>query len=240
MRDSVVLTLAAAPLVAAMWALRLACESEEARESEEGVCHGYLAHPTLTLHTMIFGTYVIGFWAHSLVAGSTWLLDAARPLLPISIQLYYLSHPRAVHSERLVVGAALVIMWALRLFRAHGRRYQWALSAREDWRRADLREAFDRWWPAASLPVAFIAEQGAACQAIKPGGGGASLSSLVPLESSVAWHLMLNSASGMRGQPGQCRCKMRVGEDCLLVSYRPQPRGIHGRGGRRLLAAVRH
>ena len=168
MRDSVVLTLAAAPLVAATWALRLACDTEEAREAEEGVCHGYLAHPTLTLHTVIFGTYVLGFWAHSLVAGSTWLLDAARPLLPISIQLYYLSHPRAVHSERMVVGAALIIMWALRLFRAHGRRYQWALSAREDWRRADLREAFDRWWPAASLPVAFIAEQGAACARCLP------------------------------------------------------------------------
>ena len=27
----------------------------------------------------------------------------------------------------MVVGAALIIMWALRLFRAHGRRYQWAL-----------------------------------------------------------------------------------------------------------------
>ena len=168
MRDSVVLTLAAAPLVAATWALRLACESEEAREAEEGVCHGYLAHPTLTLHTLIFATYVLGFWAHSLVAGSTWLLDAARPLLPVTIQLYYLSHPRAVHSERMVVGAALVIMWALRLFRAHGRRYHWALSAREDWRRADLREAFDRWWPAASLPVAFIAEQGAACARCLP------------------------------------------------------------------------
>jgi hypothetical protein len=90
MRDGVVLTLAAAPLVAATWALRLACESEEARESEEGVCHGYLAHPTLTLHTLIFLTYVLGFWAHSLVAGSTWLLDAARPLLPLTIQLYYL------------------------------------------------------------------------------------------------------------------------------------------------------
>ena len=168
MRDSVVLTLAAAPLVAATWALRLACDTEEAREAEEGVCHGYLVHPTLTLHAIIFGTYVLGFWAHSLVAGSTWLLDAARPLLPISIQLYYLSHPRAVHSERMVVGAALIIMWALRLFRAHGRRYQWALSAREDWRRADLREAFDRWWPAASLPVAFIAEQGAACARCLP------------------------------------------------------------------------
>ena len=47
------------------------------------VCHGYLAHPTLTLHAMVFGTYVLGFWAHSLVAGSTWLLDAARPLLPL-------------------------------------------------------------------------------------------------------------------------------------------------------------
>ena len=168
MRDSVVLTLAAAPLVAATWALRLACESEEARESEEGVCHGYLAHPTLTLHAMVFGTYVLGFWAHSLVAGSTWLLDAARPLLPISIQLYYLSHPRAVHSPRLVVGVALIIMWALRLFRAHGRRYQWALSSKEDWRRADLREAFGKWWPAASLPVAFIAEQGAACARCLP------------------------------------------------------------------------
>ena len=174
MRDSVVLTLAAAPLVAATWALRLACESEEIhptpREQSggEGVCHGYLAHPTLTLHTVIFITYVLGFWAHSLVAGSTWLLDAARPLLPLSIQLYYLAHPRAVHSERMVVGAALIIMWALRLFRAHGRRYQWALSAREDWRRADLREAFDRWWPAASLPVAFIAEQGAACARCLP------------------------------------------------------------------------
>ena len=168
MRDSVVLTLAAAPLVAATWALRLACDTEEAREAEEGVCHGYLAHPTLTLHTLIFGTYVLGFWAHSLVAGSTWLLDAARPLLPLTIQLYYLAHPRAVHSERMVVGAALIIMWALRLFRAHGRRYQWALSAREDWRRADLREAFDRWWPAASLPVAFIAEQGAACARCLP------------------------------------------------------------------------
>ena len=168
MRDSVVLTLAAAPFVAATWALRLACDTEEARESEEGVCHGYLAHPTLTLHTMIFGTYVLGFWAHSLVAGSTWLLDAARPLLPLCIQLYYLAHPRAVHSERLAVGAALVLLWALRLFRAHGRRYQWALSAREDWRRADLREAFDRWWPAASLPVAFIAEQGAACARCLP------------------------------------------------------------------------
>ena len=174
MRDSVVLTLAAAPLVAATWALRLACESEEIhptlrqQSGGEGVCHGYLAHPTLTLHTLIFGTYVLGFWAHSLLAGSTWLLDAARPLLPISIQLYYLAHPRAVHSERTVVGAALIIMWALRLFRAHGRRYQWALSAREDWRRADLREAFDRWWPAASLPVAFIAEQGAACARCLP------------------------------------------------------------------------
>ena len=168
MRDSVVLTLAAAPLVAATWALRLACDTEEAREAEEGVCHGYLVHPTLTLHTLIFGTYVLGFWAHSLVAGSTWLLDAARPLLPISIQLYYLSHPRAVHSERMVVGAALVTLWALRLFRAHGRRYEWALSSKEDWRRADLREAFDRWWPAASLPVAFIAEQGAACARCLP------------------------------------------------------------------------
>mmetsp|Transcript_17116 Transcript_17116/g.44996 ORF Transcript_17116/g.44996 Transcript_17116/m.44996 type:complete len:344 (-) Transcript_17116:23-1054(-) len=168
MRDSVVLTLAAIPLVAATWALHLACDTEEAREAEEGVCHGYLVHPTLTLHAIIFGTYVLGFWAHSLLAGSTWLLDAARPLLPISIQLYYLSHPRAVHSERMVVGAALIIMWALRLFRAHGRRYQWALSAREDWRRADLREAFYRWWPAASLPVAFIAEQGAACARCLP------------------------------------------------------------------------
>ena len=136
MRDSVVLTLAAIPLVAATWALHLC-------DSEEGVaCHGYLVHPTLTLHAMVFGTYVLGFWAHSLVAGSTWLLDAARSLLPLSIQLYYLSHPRAVHSERLVVGAALVLMWALRLFRAHGRRYEWALSSKEDWRRADLREAF--------------------------------------------------------------------------------------------------
>ena len=168
MRDSVVLTLAAIPLVAATWALRLACESEEARESEEGVCHGYLAHPTLTLHAMVFGTYVLGFWAHSLVAGSTWLLDAARPLLPVSIQLYYLAHPRAVHSERMVVGAAFVLLWALRLFMAHGRRYEWALSSKEDWRRADLREAFDRWWPAASLPVAFIAEQGAACARCLP------------------------------------------------------------------------
>ena len=162
MRDSVVLTLAAIPLVAAAWALHL-CDSEEG-----AVCHGYLVHPTLTMHTLIFGTYVLGFWAHSLVAGSTWLLDAARPLLPISIQLYYLAHPRAVHSPRLVVGAALIIMWALRLFRAHGRRYQWALSAREDWRRADLREAFDRWWPAASLPVAYIAEAGAACARCLP------------------------------------------------------------------------
>ena len=168
MRDSVVLTLAAAPLVAATWALRLACDTDEAREAQEGVCHGYLAHPTLTLHTAIFITYVLGFWAHSLVAGSTWLLDAVRPLLPLTVQLYYLTHPRAVHSERMVVGAALIIMWALRLFRAHGRRYQWALSAREDWRRADLREAFDRWWPAASLPVAFIAEQGAACARCLP------------------------------------------------------------------------
>ena len=168
MRDSVVQTLAAAPLVAATWALRLACESEEARESEEGVCHGYLVHPTLSLHFLIFITYVLGFWAHSLVAGSTWLLDAARPLLPLSIQLYYLSHPRAVHSPRLAVGAALIIMWALRLFRAHGRRYEWALSSKEDWRRADLREAFGKWWPAASLPVAFIAEQGAACARALP------------------------------------------------------------------------
>ena len=156
------MTLAAIPLVAATWALRL-CDSEEG-----AVCHGYLVHPTLTMHTLIFGTYVLGFWAHSLVAGSTWLLDAARPLLPISIQLYYLSHPRAVHSERIVVGATLIMLWALRLFRAHGRRYQWALSAREDWRRADLRKAFDRWWPAASLPVAFIAEQGAACARCLP------------------------------------------------------------------------
>ena len=168
MRDSVVLTLAAAPLVAATWALRLACESEEARESEEGVCHGYLAHPMLTLHTLIFLTYVLGFWAHSLVAGSTWLLEAVRPLLPLTIQLYYLAHPRAVHSERMVVGAAFVLLWALRLFMAHGRRYEWALSSKEDWRRADLREAFDRWWPAASLPVAFIAEQGAACARCLP------------------------------------------------------------------------
>ena len=174
MRDSVVLTLAAAPLVAATWALRRACESEEIHPTPrqqsggEGVCHGYLAHPTLTLHTVIFGTYVLGFWAHSLVAGSTWLLDAARPLLPLCIQLYYLSHPRAVHSERMLIGATLIIMWALRLFRAHGRRYEWALSSKEDWRRADLREAFDRWWPAASLPVAFIAEQGAACARCLP------------------------------------------------------------------------
>ena len=163
MRDSVVLTLAAAPLVAATWALRL-CDSEEG-----AVCHGYLVHPTLTMHTLIFGTYVLGFWAHSLVAGSTWLLDAARPLLPVSIQLYYLSHPRAVHSERMVVGAALVTLWALRLFRAHGRRYQWALSSKEDWRRADLREAFGpRWFWIASLPVAFIAEAGAACARCLP------------------------------------------------------------------------
>ena len=162
MRDSVVLTLAAAPLVAATWALRL-CDSEEG-----AVCRGYLVHPTLTMHTLIFGTYVLGFWAHSLVAGSTWLLDAARPLLPLCIQLYYLSHPRAVHSERMVVGAALIIMWALRLFRAHGRRYEWSLSNKEDWRRADLREAFGKWWPAASLPVAFIAEQGAACARALP------------------------------------------------------------------------
>ena len=169
MRDKVVLTLAAAPLVAATWALRLACDTEEAREAEEGVCHGYLAHPTLTLHTLIFLTYVLGFWAHSLVAGSTWLLDAARSLLPLSIQLYYLSHPRAVHSERMVVGAALVTLWALRLFRAHGRRYEWALSSKEDWRRADLREAFGpRWFGIASLPVAFIAEQGAACARALP------------------------------------------------------------------------
>ena len=175
MRDSVVLTLAAAPFVAATWALRLACESEEIhptpREQSggEGVCHGYLAHPTLTLHTVIFLTYVLGFWAHSLLAGSTWLLDAARPLLPLCMQLYYLAHPRAVHSERMVVGAAFVLLWALRLFRAHGRRYQWALSAREDWRRADLREAFGpRWFGIASLPVAFIAEQGAACARCLP------------------------------------------------------------------------
>ena len=189
MRDSVVLTLAAAPLVAATWALRLACDTEEAREAEEGVCHGYLAHPTLTLHALVFGTYVLGFWAHSLVAGSTWLLDAARPLLPLTCQLYYLTHPRAVHSERMVVGAALIIMWALRLFRAHGRRYQWALSAREDWRRADLREAFDRWWPAASLPVAFIAEQGAACARCLPlrslaGFAGAGVPLLPSFEES--------------------------------------------------------
>ena len=164
MRDSVVLTLAATPLVAATWALRLACDSEE------GVaCHGYLVHPTLTLHAMVFGTYVLGFWAHSLIAGSTWLLDAVRSLLPVSIQLYYLSHPRAVHSERMVVGAALVTLWALRLFRAHGRRYQWALSSKEDWRRADLREAFGpRWFWIASLPVAFIAEAGAACARALP------------------------------------------------------------------------
>ena len=162
MRNSVVLTLAAIPLVAATWALHLC-------DSEEGVaCHGYLAHPTLMLHALIFGTYVLGFWAHSLVAGSTWLLDAARPLLPVTIQLYYLAHPRAVHSERMVVGAAFVLLWALRLFMAHGRRYEWALSSKEDWRRADLREAFDRWWPAASLPVAFIAEQGAACARCLP------------------------------------------------------------------------
>ena len=60
-------------------------------------------------------------------------------------------------------------MWALRLFRAHGRRYQWALSSKEDWRRADLREAFGpRWFGIASLPVAFIAEAGAACARALP------------------------------------------------------------------------
>ena len=69
----------------------------------------------------------------------------------------------------MVVGAALVTLWALRLFRAHGRRYQWALSSKEDWRRADLREAFGpRWFGIASLPVAFIAEQGAACARCLP------------------------------------------------------------------------
>ena len=67
----------------------------------------------------------------------------------------------------MVVGAALVRCG--RLFRAHGRRYQWALSSKEDWRRADLREAFGpRGFWIASLPVAFIAEAGAACARALP------------------------------------------------------------------------
>jgi steroid 5-alpha reductase family enzyme len=164
MRDSLVLVLAAAPLVAATCALSLACRAEEGV-----VCHGYLAHPTLTLHALVFGTYVLIFWAHSLRAGSTWLLDAARPLLPLTVQLYYVSHPRALHSNRTLVAAVLVGVWAIRLSRAHGRRELWSLGARENWRRADLREAFGpRWWPPASLPTAFFAEQGAACARALP------------------------------------------------------------------------
>ena len=56
----------------------------------------------------------------------------------------------------------------------------------------------------------------ASCQAIKPGGGGAALSSVSPLLFSVAWHLMLNpSSSVMRGQRGQHR-KMLFGRGLKL------------------------
>ena len=39
------------------------------------------------------------------------------------------------------------------------------------------------------------------------------MSSLVPLESSVAWHLMLNSSSVMRGSPSS---RTRRGDHCTM------------------------
>ena len=103
----------------------------------------------------------------------------------------------------MVVGAALVTLWALRLFRAHGRRYQWALSSKEDWRRADLREAFGpRWFWIASLPVAFIAEAGAACARALPlrslagfaGAGVPFLPSFEETDDVAGWNAPLGLA----------------------------------------------
>lgn len=60
---------------------------------------------------------------------------------------FYLTHPSAAApTARSLVAVLLLAAWSLRLTHSYLRREAFQLGAREDWRYADMRARYGRWW----------------------------------------------------------------------------------------------
>lgn len=148
-----------APFAAGASWLRTACASAAVADGD-WVCAAYVDHPTATLNALFFAAYVVPLWVHSLLVRSTWLVDPYWTLMPLSIHAYYASHPSAAWGGRAYVATALLYAWSARLSWNYWRRERFSAGGREDWRLADMRRDLGRFWWAASLPVAYVSQQG--------------------------------------------------------------------------------
>jgi len=118
----------------------------------------YLGHP-ISFVNLMYAVFVdVGFWLIYLVQGSTWLIDPHWQIIPVCIAFFYWTHPTAVSSLRGTLTLALVLVWASRLTHNYLRREGWQFGTREDWRYADMRAQYGRWWWLVSFFTVSLAQ----------------------------------------------------------------------------------
>eukprot|EP00892_Ulva_mutabilis_P000224 jgi/Ulvmu1/10201/UM060_0001.1 len=122
------------------------------------VCDLYVRFPLLCINILWMLHVDITFYVISLAQDSTWLIDPYWTLAPPLLVWFWASHPLSQPgSPRQLISCALLLIWAVRLTHSYFRREGWIAGVREDWRYADMKQRFGKWWPAVQvLAVYFV------------------------------------------------------------------------------------
>lgn len=93
---------------------------------------------------------------------STWLIDPYWTLAPPLVAAFWVSHAASAPvNARQLCSTALLLIWAARLTHSYFRREKWAVGEQEDWRYADMKIQFGKWWPVVQvgLPTTTVAQE---------------------------------------------------------------------------------
>jgi len=147
------------------WYLKNECGDASDAWPPADACALYLHYPVLCVNVFYFVVVDVLFWLIYLAQNSTWLIDPHWQIIPVSIAFFYYTHPNSTAGTggagewRAHLTLFLVLLWASRLMHNYLRREEWEFGAREDWRYADMREQYGRWWWAMSFLTVSLAQQ---------------------------------------------------------------------------------
>ncbi|CAM6117376.1 unnamed protein product [Calypogeia fissa] len=128
-------------------------------ENWENVCNWGRMYPWLLANVLFFLNVDVLFWIIGLQQGSFWLIDLYWTIIPVMITHYFALHPSSqtdVFRSRAVI--FLIWFWAIRLTYNYLRREKWQWGEQEDWRYAEYRKQFGKYWWFLSIFYVFLAQ----------------------------------------------------------------------------------
>jgi len=130
----------------------------------EAACEMYRHHPVVYVNVVHFCVVDVGFYLVYLLQNSTWLIDPHWQLIPMSITMFWYTHPDASAADarhpRAQLTMALVMLWGVRLLHNYFRREEWNVGKFEDWRYADMRRAHGKAWIVTQFFAVSVAQHG--------------------------------------------------------------------------------